>query len=522
MPRKPLVLVCLHLVAAAAFAALASAEDPRTQPPRTGEILADQRVEKTLTPLVAEYNRLCGTRLTLRFLAAKDLAARLARKDPAAAIAVAVAAEAGAAPPAGGKTVAWTTEKGLPIHAIALGKHPDAAPFVDFCGGPRGHQFWSWDGYRIGPGKSSAEVHDWVSEHRVKHTYPMTAMRMMRELGGIRDGVCIDVGCGSGQLELELAKRSNFRIIGLDINPDAKGLFERRIKAAGLEKRCSFVVGDAQKMPFADHSADVIVSRGTLTFIPDIGKCLREVHRVLKPAGVAILGGRYLYTPKKYLITNEKLRQIVATCGVPGAKVVEHRGQWVKIVGAEAPEAAHTFQGGPHMLANRFIADYRITTGVCLLICGSDGAREQGLQQGFLERTETRIVAVYPDEKTASAAEARIKSARHGDRIRCAVGTIRELRFQDDSFDLIAGTGPMLIFQKDRVKAMKDLYRVLKPGGAALVGGRFLHMPKGRKVSSDALRADAARTGITSIRILDDGGQWVEIRKGVRPAGKTE
>ena len=41
-------------------------------------------------------------------------------------------------------------------------------------------------------------------------------------------------------------------------------------------------------------------------------------------------------------------------------------------------------------------------------------------------------------------------------------------------------------------------------------------MPKHRKVSSDALRTDAAKTGITSIRIIDDRGQWVEIRKGTR------
>ena len=66
-----------------------------------------------------------------------------------------------------------------------------------------------------------------------------------------------------------------------------KPLFDKRILEAGLQKRARFVEGDAQKLPFDDDSADVIVSRGTLTFIPDIGKCLREVDRVLKPTGVA-------------------------------------------------------------------------------------------------------------------------------------------------------------------------------------------------------------------------------------------
>ena len=144
---------------------------------------------------------------------------------------------------------------------------------------------------------------------------------MLREIGGIREGICIDIGCGTGNLDVELANRSNFTIIGLDIDPDMKPLFEKRIREADLQDRARFVVGDAQQLPFEDDYADVIVSRGTLTFIPDIGKCLREVDRVLKPTGVAFLGGRYLYTPQQYKTSNEKLKKIVRESGVPGAKV---------------------------------------------------------------------------------------------------------------------------------------------------------------------------------------------------------
>jgi hypothetical protein len=44
-------------------------------------------------------------------------------------------------------------------------------------------------------------------------------------------------------------------------------------------------------------------------------------------------------------------------------------------------------------------------------------------------------------------------------------------------------------------------------------------MPDFRKVSSETLRDDAAKTGITSIRVYDDMGQWVEIRKGIKDRG---
>ena len=68
-------------------------------------------------------------------------------------------------------------------------------------------------------------------------------------------------------------------------------------------------------------------------------------------------------------------------------------------------------------------------------------------------------------------------------------------------------------------QAMREIHRVLRPGGAALVGGRYLYMPASRKVSSETLRRSAARTGIRYIRVYDDMGQWVEIRKGIRDRG---
>ena len=58
-----------------------------------------------------------------------------------------------------------------------------------------------------------------------------------------------------------------------------------------------------------------------------------------------------------------------------------------------------------------------------------------------------------------------------------------------------------------------------RPGGVARVGRKYLGMPDFRKVSSEALRQSAASTGITSIRVLDDMGQWVEIRKGIQDRG---
>ncbi len=112
-------------------------------------------------------------------------------------------------------------------------------------------------------------------------------------------------------------------------------------------------------------------------------------------------------------------------------------------------------------------------------------------------------------------AEARIREAKLGERVTCKAGGIEALPCDDGAFDVVVGVGPMLIFA-NRPKAMKEIFRVLRDGGVSLVGGRFLGMPEFRKVKSETLRQEAAGTGIPSIRIIDEMGQWVEIRKGVR------
>lgn len=480
-------------------------------------VLADERLENPMKTLVEIYGKISGSKVELTLLPASKIEALAGSADANADVLVAMPVKGRKtgrlASLGGAKQIAWTHPKGLPVTAVAVSTHREAGPFIRYAGGPEGHRKWAQANFRVATGKTSAEAYDWIVRHRTMKTYPMTAVRMLRELGGVRDGLCIDVGCGSGLLDVELAKRSNLKIIGLDIDPNVKGLFDKYIRQAGMEKRISIVIGDAQKMPFPDNYADVIVSRGTLTFIPDIGKCLREVQRVMKPTGVAFLGGRYLYTPRKYKISTEKLRRIVGQSGVKNAKVIDMMGQWVKIIGPQAPKAAQKAGTGPHMLVGRVVSNYGIVEGHCLLLGRSDGPLVQALQKGAMEFVPNmKITAVYASEKEVAKAVKRLKAAGLTGRITCKVGKIEALPFEAGSFDLVVGVGPILLFS-NRPKAIAELHRVLRGGGVSFVGGKFYGMPKHRRASSDQLRKDAEKAGVKSIRILDSDGQWVEIRK---------
>lgn len=491
-------------------------------PPRAAcVVLADQRTAEPVTAIAAEYQRRTDVSVTVQGVTAAELEVRLKHKKHDADVVVGLDAKHGEAtgvsqlPDA--HKVAWKYPSGEAVWAAPLTSSPDAASIVKFLGSRTGHILWSESaaGFTIVGGPHHAEAYQWVVEHRTAHTYAISAVRMLRECGGIRTGVCLDIGCGSGRLDVELAKRSQLKIVGLDIAEDVQPLFEKTVRDAGFADRITFQHGDAQELPFPDDSADLVVSRGTLPFIPDLGKCLREVDRVLKPTGVAILGGRYVFTPQQHKISTEELQKIVQATGIAGASVVEGRGEWVKIVGPQAPEAARTFAGGPDMLAGRIVADYVIVAGKALLIHGGDGGLEQTLQRGLVEWTELEITALYPKEEIAEQARQRLQKERLDHRITCRAGSIEQLPFDADSFDLVAGAGPVLIWT-DRPKAMRELYRVLRDGGVALVGGQYRHMPEFRRVSSETLRQDAASTGIQAIRVIDDMGQWVEVRKGIR------
>jgi ubiquinone/menaquinone biosynthesis C-methylase UbiE len=529
--RRKLAVLATCFVSVSCAASLAGfAERPHQTDASAGprqsvcRLLSDRRLEEPIRAITKEYSRRSGTEVTLSFLPFAEVEALVAKKSAKCDVVACMAKKKQEDHPVGAlegaKKIAWKHPTGEPVWAAVTGRHPRASELLSFLGGSTGHLLWSESkaGFTITSGKSHAEAFDWVVKNRVKHTYPMTAMRMVQELGGIRKGICIDIGCGTGNLDVELAKRSDFTIIGLDIDADMKPLFDKRVREAKLQDRLRFIAGDAQKLPFPDNYADAIVSRGTLTFIPDIGKCLREVDRVLKPTGVAFLGGRYLYTPQQHKITNEALKKIVHDSGVPNATVIDQRGQWVKIVGRQAPKDARSSQLGPHMLAGRFIADYAITEGDCLLICVNDSGLVQSLQRGFVELTDLQITAAYASEAMAATAAKRISDAGLGERISCTVATLDDLQFEAASFDVMAGVGPILIWG-EREKKMRAVYRVLRPGGVALIGGKYLGMPDFRKVSSDTLRASAAKTGIASIQVNEDMGQWVEIRKAIKDRG---
>lgn len=95
----------------------------------------------------------------------------------------------------------------------------------------------------------------------------------------------LEIGYGSGVFLPELARRAE-RLCGVDLHDRAaevSAVLERNGVSASL--RC----GTAESLPFDARTFDAVVAVSTLEFVGDLARAVREIGRVLRPGGVAIV-----------------------------------------------------------------------------------------------------------------------------------------------------------------------------------------------------------------------------------------
>jgi ubiquinone/menaquinone biosynthesis C-methylase UbiE len=99
-------------------------------------------------------------------------------------------------------------------------------------------------------------------------------------------GKVLEVAPGPGFLSIELAKRG-LEVCAVDISKTLVGIARRNAVAARVDARFEF--GDAAALPVADASVDFVVCRAAFKNFSQPVKALREMRRVLRPGGTALL-----------------------------------------------------------------------------------------------------------------------------------------------------------------------------------------------------------------------------------------
>lgn len=95
--------------------------------------------------------------------------------------------------------------------------------------------------------------------------------------------VVLDLGSGTGRVTRALKRRyRRALVIALDIAP---GMLREAQRHQGLLRRFARVCGDAQRLPLASASVDLVFSSLMLQWCEPLAQALGEVRRVLKPTG---------------------------------------------------------------------------------------------------------------------------------------------------------------------------------------------------------------------------------------------
>lgn len=107
------------------------------------------------------------------------------------------------------------------------------------------------------------------------------------QLGRLAPGErVLDLGSGAGTDSLIAAQMvgENGKVTGIDMTPAM--LAKARAAAADMgATNVEFVAGEAEQLPLADASIDVVISNGVIDLVPDKDAVFAELFRVLTPGG---------------------------------------------------------------------------------------------------------------------------------------------------------------------------------------------------------------------------------------------
>ena len=121
------------------------------------------------------------------------------------------------------------------------------------------------------------EAHRYAKEWHIPEAADFAGARGLRVL---------EIGCGMGTDGAQFAK-AGAHYTGVDLTKAAIELARKRFELFELDGE--FRVADAENLDFPDESFDLVYSHGVLHHTPDTARAVREIHRVLKPGGRAVV-----------------------------------------------------------------------------------------------------------------------------------------------------------------------------------------------------------------------------------------
>jgi SAM-dependent methyltransferase len=124
------------------------------------------------------------------------------------------------------------------------------------------------------------EIADWYEEEFLGRTAhdPLGIVDGLRALLGEGDGVCLEIGCGTG-VHAATVRDLGWTPIGIDVSSGMLRHARTRLDCARA---------DAERLPLRDASVDAAIAVMVHTDMPGYPAVLREAARVVRPGGVFV------------------------------------------------------------------------------------------------------------------------------------------------------------------------------------------------------------------------------------------
>jgi ubiquinone/menaquinone biosynthesis C-methylase UbiE len=145
-------------------------------------------------------------------------------------------------------------------------------------------------------------------------------------------GEALEIGAGTGYFSLNLLQAGAIeRATATDISPGMLATLDGNASELGLEVRTA--VAEAETLPFAGESFDLVFGHAVLHHIPDLAQAFSEFSRVLRPGGTVAFCGE----PSRY-------GDLLAA--IPKRTALLTAPLWRRLVGAS--EREHDAEADPH------------------------------------------------------------------------------------------------------------------------------------------------------------------------------
>jgi ubiquinone/menaquinone biosynthesis C-methylase UbiE len=156
-------------------------------------------------------------------------------------------------------------------------------------------------------GYSSSDKDLILSPEDENNRYPIQLYRHLTDRIDLSGKSLVEIGCGRGGGLSHTAKNSGASsLIGIDIEKTAVEFASKEYRIENL----SFLKGNAEMIPLADNSCDVVLNVESSHRYLSFDKFAREVARILKP------GGTFLLTDFRYPYEWAEFRNHISSAGL--------------------------------------------------------------------------------------------------------------------------------------------------------------------------------------------------------------